>query len=55
VRARLQHLGYLRPVAPGDGDGLDRAVRTFQTDKGLESTGELTQPTLDALVKSYGS
>jgi hypothetical protein len=55
VRARLQHLGYLRPVAPGEGDAFDRAVRDFQRAKGLDATGELTRPTLDALVESYGS
>ncbi len=55
ARARLQHLGYLRPVAPGDGDAMGRAVRDFQGDNGLEPTGELTQETLDKLEERYGS
>ena len=55
ARARLQHLGYLRPVAPGDGDAMDRAVRDFQAANSLESTGELTGETLDALADRYGS
>lgn len=55
VRARLQHLGYLRPVAPGDGDAMDRAVREFQTDNGLDPTGEVTKATVDALTDRYGS
>lgn len=55
VRARLQHLGFLRPVAPGEGDAMDRAVKEFQSEQGLEPTGEIDEATASKLSEAYGS
>lgn len=55
ARARLQHLGYLRPPAPGDGDAMDKAVKDFQSEQGVEPTGELDEETTSKLTEQYGS
>lgn len=59
VFARLHQMGYLAGGPPGEdirsAAALERAVRAFQTDRGIEATGELDQETRDALVERHGS
>lgn len=56
VQARLQSLGYeCGPVNGQNSPETQAALKKFQWDEGLETTGEVDQATQDALVKKYGS
>jgi hypothetical protein len=52
---RLMNLGYR--CRPDDelSSGLRAAIRSFQTDHGIDETGELDDKTRDALVEAHGS
>jgi peptidoglycan hydrolase-like protein with peptidoglycan-binding domain len=53
VALRLTNLGYIDdPNASGE--SLADAVRAFQADAGIAVTGEVDDPTRDALVKAHG-
>jgi N-acetylmuramoyl-L-alanine amidase len=55
IRARLQHLGYLRGPVDGASDaGTERALRAFQEAQGLEVTGVVDDATRDRLREAHG-
>jgi hypothetical protein len=52
VRQRLRNLGYLRERSPSD-DVIERALREFQRDNGLEATGTADDATRDHLRTAH--
>lgn len=55
AQARLSNLGYAPGAVDGDlGPKTRTAILAFQEALGLEPTGELDAPTLDALEKEHG-
>lgn len=61
IKKRLMHLGYYQPSRVGvenaaaDGDALVSALKSFQSDKGLEPNGKLNEDTAKALTGDHGS
>lgn len=55
AQARLHNLGYnTGPIDNLMGPITERALKIFQRDQELEQTGELDDPTIDALVQAHG-
>jgi hypothetical protein len=54
VRARLVNLGYL-DEEDADEDDYEESIELFQSENGLEITGEADEPTRDKLSEVYGS
>lgn len=55
-RQRLANLGYLASAATTEvSSALRLALPVFQRDAGLEATGDLDAPTIDALRERHGS
>ncbi|MFC1792330.1 peptidoglycan-binding protein, partial [Planctomycetota bacterium] len=56
VKARLHNLGYdCGPVDETMDEKTVEAIKAFQQDVGLSTSGELDQATRDALVREHGS
>jgi hypothetical protein len=56
VQARLSNLGFMGGEPSGQLDDATRnAIAAFQTSRNVPSTGELDQPTKDALKSCFGS
>ena len=53
ARQRLLSLGYDCPK--GDDKLYEKALRSFQSERGLDVTGKLDDKTKDELIKAYGS
>lgn len=55
AQARLSNLGYATGPVDGDlGEVTEEAIRDFQTDCGLEVTGQLDEATRDELILRHG-
>ena len=56
IQARLRNLGYYGGVVDGNSNRLvEDALRTFQKQVGLSSTGQADEATLDALKSAFGA
>jgi hypothetical protein len=56
IRARLRHLGFLRPSRPGlEAQAFEDAVRRFQAEQGLAVTGRMDADTAARLQDEHRS